>query len=147
MHFRKYFSIFTLLGIALCAALLGRATASVLLEKTLGIETPATVLLASKRGASSDAEPAPRKKDIELILRRNIFCSTCAPQSLSPDKPSGSGAETDKSPQRSTLELQLLATMVSPGDHKWSMAVLRDNSIDHWVGRFLGALRSAPHGA
>lgn len=122
---KKYSWVLTLVGIALCASFLGRATASVVISTVLGGDGPPMIRQAVSRPISTDAE---RAKDIEFILRRNIFCSTCAPIALTPDKNTVDNGPIDTTPQRSSLNLQLLATMVSPGDYEWSMAVIRDTA-------------------
>src|SRR5215213_6016289 len=105
---KKYSWVLTLLGIALCASFLGRATASVLVATVLGGDGPPPLRRTSVKTLASEPE---HSKDIELILRRNIFCSTCAPLTITPDKIDDSGP-VDTTPQRSSLNLQLLATMV-----------------------------------
>jgi len=125
---KKYSWVLALLGIALCASFLGRAAASVLVATMLSGDGPASVRRASAKPPATETE---RSKDIEFILRRNIFCSTCAPIVLTPDQPEeGPAGPVDTTPQRSSLNLQLLATMVSPGDREWSMAVIRDNGSE-----------------
>lgn len=122
---KKYSWVLTLLGIALCASFLGRAMASVLIATALSGDGPPPVQRVSAKPLVTAAE---RSKDVEFILRRNIFCSSCAPLVLTPDKDKVDDGPVDTTPQRSSLNLQLLATMVSPGDYEWSMAVIRDNS-------------------
>jgi general secretion pathway protein C len=135
---KKYSWVLTLLGIALCASFLGRATASVLVATVLGGDGPPPLRRASTKLATSEPE---RSKDIELILRRNIFCSNCAPLTVTPDKVDDVGP-VDTTPQRSSLNLQLLATMVSPGDFEWSMAVIRDNGSER---KEVGIFRRGMH--
>lgn len=120
---KKYSWVLTLVGIALCASFLGRATASVVISTVLGGDGPPMIRQAVSRPIAADTE---RAKDIEFILKRNIFCSTCAPIALTPEKGAVESGPIDPTPQRSSLNLQLLATMVSPGDYEWSMAVIRD---------------------
>ena len=124
---RKYAWVLALLAIALCASFLGRATASVVSSLILSGEPPALTRRAPEIVASSDETHA---KDIEYILRRNIFCSTCAPKSLTPEKVEVQTGPVDTTPVRSSLNLTLLATMVAPGDFRWSMAAIRDNTDD-----------------
>ena len=125
---KKYSWAFTLLAIAVCASFLGRAAASVLTATLLSGDGPTV----SRR--SPDPAPiadAARGKDIEYILRRNIFCSGCAPINLTPDKvEEAATGPVDTTPVRSSLNLTLLATMVAPGDPLWSMAIIRDNGDD-----------------
>jgi general secretion pathway protein C len=122
---KKYFWVLNLLAIAICMVFAGRATADLLVSMVLAGEGPAAP------GARPALPPPPsptnepvHNKDIELVLQRNIFCSTCAPLSLTPEKDKQEGP-VDTTPQRSSLQLQLLVTMLSP-DVNWSMAVIRD---------------------
>ncbi|HNN92150.1 MAG TPA: type II secretion system protein GspC [Pseudomonadota bacterium] len=125
---KKYSWAFTLLSIALCASFLGRAAASVLTATLLSGEGPQASRRAPSRSLSTEPD---RGKDIEYVLRRNIFCSTCAPISLTPDKVEAAATgPVDSTPVRSNLNLTLLATMVAPGDPMWSMAIIRDNGDD-----------------
>ncbi|MCS6914791.1 MAG: type II secretion system protein GspC [Myxococcales bacterium] len=119
---KKYFWVLHLLVIAICASIGGRAAAGMLVSGLLD-EGPA--LPATSAGASVASEPV-RTKEIDTILARNIFCSSCAPIVASSDEPQQ--GPLDATPQRSSLQLQLLATMVSPDDLHWSLAVIRDLS-------------------
>lgn len=123
MLLKKYFWVLNLVVIAVCASFLGRATASSVVGLILRGDGPA---LPRRESASTPSSEPARGKDIQAILARNIFCSQCAPVSLTPDKPVEDGP-VDTTPQRTALNLQLLATMVSPGDWEWSMAVIRNN--------------------
>lgn len=122
MMLKKYLWVFNLVGIALCAILVGRAAASVLVSTVLSGNGPP---MPRREAGTQVVTPPQRSKDIEAILDRNIFCSTCAPLVLTPEKQDAGPIDT--TPQRSSLNLQLLATMVSPNDFDWSMAVVRDN--------------------
>jgi general secretion pathway protein C len=125
---KKYSWAFTLLSIALCASFLGRAAASVLTATLLSGDGPQVARRAPSRSLTTEAE---RAKDIEFILRRNIFCSSCAPINLTPDKVEAAATgPLDTTPVRSSLNMTLLATMVAPGDPLWSMAIIRDNGDD-----------------
>src|SRR5262245_23475574 len=123
---KKYSWVLTLFGIALCASFLGRATASVLVATMLGGDGPPPVRRASTKVASNNTGSI---KDLALSRKRNTFCSTGAPLTITPDKVDETGP-VDTTPQRSSLNLQLLATMVSPGDFEWSMAVIRDTASE-----------------
>lgn len=122
MMLKKYLWVFNLVGIALCAILVGRAAASVLVSAVLSGDGPQ---MPRRESGTQVVTPPQRGKDIEAILERNIFCSTCAPLVLTPEKQDAGPIDT--TPQRSSLNMQLLATMVSPNDFDWSMAVVRDN--------------------
>ena len=123
MMLKKYLWVLNLIGIALCAIFVGRAAASVLVSTVLSGDGPPLV----RREVAPVTTPTQRTKDIEFIMDRNIFCSTCAPIVLTPEKQREDGP-VDTTPQRSGLNLQLLATMVAPNDFEWSMAVVRDNA-------------------
>jgi general secretion pathway protein C len=125
MMLRKYLWVFYLLVIALCAGLVGRAAASVLVSTVLHGDGPP---MPRREVSPQVVAPPQRGKDIEAILDRNIFCSTCAPVVLTPEKHDEGQGPVDTTPQRSTLNMQLLATMVAPSDFEWSMAVVRDNA-------------------
>lgn len=120
---KKYFWVLNLLVIAICASIGGRAAAGMLVSGLLPDEGPA--LPGAGAGPAVASEPV-RTKEIDAILSRNIFCSTCTPIVATPDEPQQ--GPLDATPQRSSLQLQLLATMVSPEDLRWSLAVIRDLS-------------------
>ncbi len=125
MMLKKYLWVLNLIGIALCAIFVGRAAASVLVSTVLSGDGPP--LVRREASAPVTAPPAPAK-DIEFIMDRNIFCSSCAPIVLTPEKQREAEGPVDTTPQRSSLNMQLLATMVAPNDFEWSMAVVRDNA-------------------
>lgn len=126
MLLKKYFWVLNLAVIAVCASFVGRATASSVVALLLRGDGPAMPRRETSPAASGELG---RNKDISTILSRNIFCATCAPIALTPDKVIEDGP-VDPTPQRSSLNMQLLATMVSPGDMDWSMAVIRNNDDD-----------------
>jgi len=124
---KNYFWVINLLVVAICAALVGRTAANSAVAALLSGDGPPFPRREASAGGSTEKS---RSKEIEAILRRNIFCSGCAPISLTPDKTQQDEGPVDQTPQRSSLPLQLVATMVSPGDWDWSMAVIRDTSDD-----------------
>src|SRR4051812_14311935 len=65
-------------------------------------------------------------KQVEEILKRNIFCSACPPIL---GKPEGDTTPVVPQLQRTSLNLKLLAIMFAPppADPRWSVAVIRDN--------------------
>lgn len=125
MLVKNYFWVLNLLVIGICAALLGRTTAASVFSALLAGDGPP---FPKREGVGTDANEKPRNKEIEAILRRNIFCSACAPITLKTEEPQNDNGPVDEKPVRSSLPLQLLATMVSPGDWDWSMAVIRDTA-------------------
>ena len=119
---RKYLWAIDLAVIAICAIFSARATATVIEAKLA-------------RGALP-AKPAPRVasatpqtvygKQVEDILKRNVFCSTCPP--ILPPPVDTSKPPEQSAPQRTTLPIALLAIMFAPppADPRWSMAIIRD---------------------
>ncbi|HEX2570254.1 MAG TPA: type II secretion system protein GspC [Polyangia bacterium] len=125
---KKYFWVVNLVVIATCASLAGRAGAHYAEQVVLmgGDDAP-----GPRRPALPPPEERPRSKEIEGILDRNIFCSTCAPIKPKAD-PTGPQDDGNAAPQKSSLQLELVSTMVVPSDELWSMAVIRDLSTkDH----------------
>src|SRR4029079_12455471 len=118
---RKYLWAIDLAVIAICSIFSARATAT-LIEQAIASKVP-------------PPKPPPRvvaaqtqtvyTKQIEDILNRNVFCSTCPPI-LKKDVPEP-GPPKPLEPQRTTLPLRLLAIMYSPKDPLWSIAVIHDN--------------------
>lgn len=123
---RKYFWIVSLGVAALCGLLVGRA----------GLRYFESTVLSSKdlrsmphrpSAASSLATTKTYAKDADEIIKRNLFCSSCAPKPE--EKPDGgSTGPQSNEPQKSALQLELVSTMVVPNDPEWSMAVIRDTS-------------------
>jgi general secretion pathway protein C len=122
---RKYLWAIDLLVIALSAVFAARAT-GVLIESALIRATPP--LRHAARPPSAESAPTIYAKQVEEILKRNIFCSTCPPILPEPEtnepKP-----EPPPQPKRTTLPLKLMAVMYSPppNDPRWSVAIIRDN--------------------
>lgn len=127
---KRYSWLVTLVGIGLCAVFLGRAAASVLVAVALSGDGPP---LPRREFAGIPSGPAERAKDIEAILKRNIFCSTCAPIVITEEKVEEGPVDTR--PQRSNLNLALLATLVNPDMPLASLAVVRDTADDKKIVR------------
>ena len=106
---KKYFWVLNLLVILVCATLAGRATAGMIVSAVLTGDGPPS---PSRTGAPVPPAESFHTKDIEAILKRNIFCSTCAP--IAPTHDVAQEGPVDLTPQKSTLQLQLVATMVVP---------------------------------
>jgi general secretion pathway protein C len=122
---RKYLWAVDGLIIALCALFLARATATMIGGKMVITGGPAP------RPARVAAPPAPAPiytKQVEEILKRNIFCSTCPPI-LEQPKTADSGPPPAPPLMRTSLNLKLLAIMFAPppADPRWSVAIIRDN--------------------
>jgi len=121
---RKYLWAIDLLAIALAAVFAARAT-GVFVETVISRGTPA--FTSTRRPAREAAASATfYGKQVEDILKRNVFCSTCPPILKEPEKEKGPAP--DPEPTRTTLPLKLMAIMFSPppNDPRWSMAVIRD---------------------
>lgn len=119
---KKYFWVVNLLVIGVCAMFAGRAAAHFLQGAFLaGDSVPRHV-----RRGPPPAPPKAHAKDGEEIVKRNIFCSGCAPPP--PPQPTDGEAPASNEPQRTSLQLELVSTMVCPSDDAWSMAVIRDLS-------------------
>jgi general secretion pathway protein C len=122
---RKYLWAVDLLVIALCATFAARATATVIEKKLV---SGAATSKRSMRAPVALASSAPvYSKQVEDILKRNIFCSKCPPILEQPKGPE----EAPKEPElvRTTLNLKCLAIMFAPppADPRWSIAIIRDN--------------------
>jgi general secretion pathway protein C len=121
---RRYLSAVDLVVIAICAIFGARATATAI---EAGI---ATAVPAAKPGARP-ASPPPQgpvySKEVEEILKRNIFCSTCPPI-LGKPVTANDGPPPPPELQKTSLPLKLLAIMyAAPPAEQWSIAVIRDN--------------------
>jgi general secretion pathway protein C len=122
---RKYLWAVDGLIVALCAVFLARASATAIGGKMVvgaGTASPRPARVA----VSAPAAPV-YTKQVEEILKRNIFCSTCPPILGQPE-------DANKAPvapplQRTSLNLKLLAVMFAPppADPRWSVAIIRDN--------------------
>jgi general secretion pathway protein C len=121
---RKYLWAIDLAAIALSALFAARAT-GVFVETVLSRNTPA-IKSARRLPADNGSPETYYGKQVEDILKRNIFCSTCPPILPEPEKEKGT--PTVPEPSRTTLPLKLMAIMFSPppNDPRWSMAVVRD---------------------
>ena len=121
---RKYLWAIDLAVVAICAIFSARATATIV-EARLGKLAP------SAKAAPHMLAPASQtvySKEIEEILKRNVFCSTCPPILPQPTTGADVGPPPDPTPQRTSLPLKLLAIMFAPppADPRWSVAIIRD---------------------
>jgi len=117
---KKYFWVVNLLVIGICAGFAGRAAGHFAEGAYLAgddIKTPV-------RHAPPPPPPKVHGKEADAIVTRNVFCSGCAP--IKPVETTAGGAPSDSSPQKTSLQLELVSTMVSPDDEEWSMAIIRD---------------------
>lgn len=121
---RKYLSAVDLVVVAICAIFGARATATAI-EAGLASNVP-TVKPGAHVVAPAAAQGPAYSKEVEEILKRNIFCSTCPPILKQKE---GAVVEVIPPLQKSSLPLKLLAIMYAPApaDPRWSMAIIRDN--------------------
>lgn len=122
---RKYLAAVDLAVIAICAIFSARATVTAI-EAGMASSVPTV-----KAGAHLPAPAAPGtvySKQVEDILKRNIFCSTCPPILGGKEETTG-GPPPVPELQKTSLPLKLLAIMYAPppADPRWSMAIVRDN--------------------
>jgi general secretion pathway protein C len=117
---RKHFWAVNLLTITLCALFAARAVGH-LVESSLDEPAP-----RRSAGLQPVLDPLgsqpPSSRDITAILSRNIFCSTCEKvvETVTEDKPA------NNEPVKTSLNLRLLATLVSDEDNAWSFAIILD---------------------
>jgi general secretion pathway protein C len=132
---RKYLWAVDGLVVALCMIFLARATATAI-EKKLVTSGPAPKAMA--RAAVTPAAAPVYGKQVEEILKRNIFCSACPPI-LGKETTEGGPEGPPPAPplQRTSLNLKLLAIMFAPppADPRWSVAIIRDNDA-HSAGPY-----------
>jgi general secretion pathway protein C len=130
---RKYLWAVDGLVVALCMIFLARATATAI-EKKLVATGPAPK--AAARAPMTPAAAPVYTKQVEEILKRNIFCSTCPPILGKPEE-AGGGPAPAPPLQRTSLNLKLLAIMFAPppADPHWSVAIIRDNDA-HSAGPY-----------
>jgi general secretion pathway protein C len=117
---KKYFWVVNLVVVAVCAGFAGRAAG----HFAEGAYLAGDDIKGPARHAAPPQLPKLHSKDGDVIVSRDIFCSGCAPP-----KPEAAEAEQPSNEwQKTTLQLELVSTMVCPDDEKWSMAVIRDLS-------------------
>jgi general secretion pathway protein C len=119
---KKYFWVVNLTVVGLCAGFAGRAAGHFIEGAYLVGDTSAAPV---RRGPP----PPPLKlhgKDGEAVINRNIFCSGCAP--IKPAPTSGTGQPVSNEWVKTSLQLELVSTMIVPTEEIWSMAIIRDMS-------------------
>lgn len=118
---RKYMWTLDLAVIAICAVFSAQATGT-LIESSLVAKTPAVRRTA--RAPVAAAQAPVYSKQVEEILNRNIFCSTCPP--ILATTPSPEATPAAPSLQKTSMPLRLLAVMYAPTAPEWSLAIIRD---------------------
>ena len=122
---RKYFWILNLVTISLCAVFAAGA-AGRLVESA--ISKMATRKVSIPPPPMDPSLATATSRDITKVLSRNVFCSTCKP--LVETKVTAPGGDTKDSetnsgaPVRTSLNLKLVATLVSDEDKAWSYAAI-----------------------
>jgi len=129
---RKYLWAIDLAVIALCSIFSARATATLIQSRLSHMAPPPK---SAPRAPLTTASNTVYSKQVEEILKRNVFCSTCPPILGGPPKAETGPVETPL--QRTSLPLKLLAVMFAPrpADPRWSMAIIRDTD-DKSVGPY-----------
>jgi general secretion pathway protein C len=122
---RRYFWVVKLVVVGLCAGLAGRA-ASHVFEGAYLVGDDVAKTAPAFRHVAPPPTVKPRGKEIDTVVSRNLFCSTCTPPKTV-ESPK-SGGPTSNEPTKTTLQLELVSTMIVPSDDSWSMAVIRDLS-------------------
>lgn len=128
IYVRKYFWMLNLFTIALCALLAAKAVGH-LVEANLPPPKTRRVIPPPQLGQTLVAHGA---RDITPILSRNIFCSTCEKvvEGPNPGDPNASGAPTgepnDDAPVKTSLNIKLIATLISNEDKAWSYAAIQN---------------------
>jgi general secretion pathway protein C len=125
VYLRKYFWAINLLTIALCAFFAARAVGR-LVDASLASETPRRVIATPPVQTTLPST----SRDITQILSRNIFCSTCERLVETPNKATADSKELNPNnePVKTSLNLKLIATLVSDEDKAWSFAAILDSS-------------------
>jgi general secretion pathway protein C len=146
---RRYFFVVTLAVIATCAYLFASSVVQVAVPHLLKPPKARRTVTESLEGSNQLGQA--KKKDMSLIASRNIFCSTCPGQgteaAVSQNGTQGTPAPgIDPASQeaiRTTLELRLVATLVSEERGKWSYAAIHGDAAT----RFYGVAGLVPGGA
>lgn len=125
LFIRKYFWALNLVTIALCALFAAKAVGQ-LVEASLPTAKPRRVSVPPP--SLSQVMGGQNGRDISQIMARNIFCSTCEPAVEVPTKTEPGGEPASNEPVKTSLNLKLLATLVSDEDKAWSFAAIEDSS-------------------
>lgn len=118
---KKYFWVVNLVVIGICAAFAGRAAGHILEGAYLAGDD----IKAPARHSGPPPTAKMHDKSGEVIVSRDVFCSGCVPP-----KPTVTSENATPSNEwtKTTLQLDLVSTMVCPSDDNYSMAVIRDMS-------------------
>lgn len=117
---KKYFWVVNLVVIAVCAGFAGRAAGHFVEGAYLAGD--------DVKAPSHHLGPPPTTKlhgkDGDVIVARDVFCSGCVP----PKPTTASDSAVANEWTKTSLQLELVSTMVCPSDDAWSMAIIRDLS-------------------
>ena len=123
---KKYFWVLNLLVLGICAAFAGRA-ASHFIEAAYLAGDDAQLI----RRRPTFAPPLAKQhgKEPDQIIKRDIFCSGCTPPpAVAASAAAVTPQEELNKEKKSTLQLELVSTMMCPQEEAWSMAIIRDLS-------------------
>ncbi len=130
---RRHWWVVTAATVTASAAFAASAVSHVL-EASAFEERPVSLAPAPVRDARAVAPAAPDKDGAELV-RRNMFCSSCEPDTHEPGRPAPEPGESGI--PLTTLPLELLATNLASRT-AWSFATVRNTASSHqgsyWVG-------------
>jgi general secretion pathway protein C len=118
---KKYFWVVNLVVVGICAGFAGRAAGHVVESAYLVGDDP---IKAPLRRTPPPAPVKAHDKDGQTIVMRNVFCSGCIPPKPTTDTDIKASNEWTKT----SLQLELVSTMVCPEDDNYSMAIVRDLS-------------------
>jgi general secretion pathway protein C len=122
---KKYFWVINLVVLGICAAFAGRA-ASHFMEAAWLTDDP-----NSFRRRTGFLPPPPLKqhgKDPDDMVKRNVFCSGCAPPPPPSTEVATPPTELLNTPKKTSLQLELVSTMLCPEDDNWSVAIIKDTA-------------------
>lgn len=132
LFLRKYFWALNFVVITICAFLAANALSSyVAASLPLRLDKPA---LPARISAAS-GQSGPTSRDITTILHRNIFCSSCDPgeqlaAELTEDPNRPPPTANGEQPVKTSLQLKLIATLVSAEDDALNLAAINDLAND-----------------
>ena len=119
---RKYFWALNLLTLTVCAYFAAQAIAAMIASS---MPQPS----GRRAGLGSAWRPplgAQASRDVSVIQDKNIFCASCQPQEPAPSDPAagGQGESSSGDPVKTSLNLKLIATLVSEDDKAFSYAAI-----------------------
>ena len=123
---RRYFWVWLLFTIAICALFAARGVNSVIVAKLAGLAAKSATATTTSM-VRPEAPAATR--DLRAVLARNIFCSTCEPELPVEETDAESGPASGE-PAKSPLALNLIATLVCLENPAWSFAAILDRGSD-----------------